>query len=423
MNGYALLISILAVGAAAGPAIAQDQVTRITLDEALQLFGANSVDLRIARANAAEVTGLAHQSTAFPNPTVIGTHELLSGGGTEYTESYLNVSQRLEWPGTRSARGTAADDRIRAAAARLAADSARLAFAVKRAFIDALRAEVELRILTRVTEVFRTAEERAVRRLEAQDVSRFTVRRIQVELARYEADLVDASLEVSATRRTLRLHILPEEAGGTVAPVDWPAAVPPPVDLEHAVEQLMDGRPEVAAVNADLASAQATASAARRARIPDVTATGGYKRQTGALSGAFLGLSLPLPLWDRRGGAVAAATARVEAARARSIQVRRQIANDIQGAVDRYRALTRRAALRLRGEAAEQVDLLDIATIAYENGEMDLIELLDAAAAQHGAAMNQLRLRSDHWTSYYDLERALGGWDAPAPDESPENGR
>lgn len=421
MSGPTLLIGVIAA-AVMSPAAPQDTVRRVTLDEAMQLFGANSLNLRVARADAAAIAGLAKQATAFPNPTVSGTHERVSGGGTDYTEWYLNVSQRFEWPGIRSARGAAAGGRIQAARAQIAADSARLAFEMKRAYVDALRAELELQALTRVTEVFRTAEASAVRRLEAQDISRYALRRIQVELARYEADLANATIEVDAARRALALLVVPQEPDPLIAPADWPATVRRPIDFEHLTEQVMNKRAEMVAANAELEAARSSATTARRERIPEVTATGGYKRQTGALSGAFLGLSLPLPLWDRRGGAIDAATARVDAAQARADLVQRRIANDLERAADRYRAFTHRAQRLAEREVGAQPDLLEIATISYENGEMDLIELLDAAAAQQGAAMNALRLRSDLWISYYDVERASGGFDTPDSDK-PENGR
>jgi outer membrane protein TolC len=44
---------------------------------------------------------------------------------------------------------------------------------------------------------------------------------------------------------------------------------------------------------------------------------------------------------------------------------------------------------------------------------MELIDLLDAAEALSDAQIAETRLRADLWTSYYDLERAVGGFDGP----------
>ena len=73
----------------------------------------------------------------------------------------------------------------------------------------------------------------------------------------------------------------------------------------------------------------------------------------------------------------------------------------------------------------EDPDLLQIAQVAYDAGEMDLVQLLDAAEALWDARTAEARLKADLWTAYYDLERAVGGFEIPAAREttSMENGR
>ena len=68
---------------------------------------------------------------------------------------------------------------------------------------------------------------------------------------------------------------------------------------------------------------------------------------------------------------------------------------------------------------------MEIAQVAYDAGEMTLLELLDAARALQDAHSAEAKLRSDLWIAYYDLERAMGGFDAGAEPEttSPEIGR
>jgi outer membrane protein TolC len=88
---------------------------------------------------------------------------------------------------------------------------------------------------------------------------------------------------------------------------------------------------------------------------------------------------------------------------------RQQVASDVRRALDLFNSLAERA--RLYGPAGEEADLLDIARVAYGEGEMELIDLLDAAEALSDAQIAETRLRADLWTSYYDLERAVGGFD------------
>ncbi len=401
----------------AGPAAAQD-VRAVSLEEALGLFAENNLDLQVARSDAAAAAGLARQAGAFPNPSFAATHERLSGDGDaeDADETYLNLSQRLEWPGTRSARSRAADEREAAAWARLAADSARLAFEVKEAYLRAAMAGRAEALLEQVTEVFRDGVRSVEARFADGDVSLYDRRRVEVERIRYEGRLAEASLEAVAARRALALLVLPEGEVRELAAGDPPAGAPPTVTPVDAMTAALERRRELEAARAAARSAEAEVDFARSDRIPDLTATGGYKRQSDGLDGLFLGLSLPLPLWDRNGGAIEAAEARQAASQARASLVRRQVLNDVERAAETYRALTRRAALLTDPAGDDGADLLEIARVAYAEGEMTLLELLDAAEAHLEAGLTGIRLQAELWTGYYDLERAVGGFDGSSDD-------
>lgn len=392
-----------------GTAVSQE-MRRVTLEEALRLFESNSRDLRIARAQAAEAVGEARQAAAYPNPMVAALRESLSEGDRRYSESTLSVSQRLIWPGTRSAAGNAARLTAASATAGFAADSATLTFEVKRAFVDAERAERAEHALLRVTTVFREGDRSAGERYREGDISLYERRRIEAERIRYEARLVEAELEVAAARRRLAILVAPDGDALELAPVVEHVALPPDVESVAVASAVFPRRPEIAAAEAAFASAVASASAVRRGRVPDLTATGGYKTQSDGLDGVMFGLSVDLPLWNRRAGAVDAAEARVAAAGSRLVLTRHGVRNDVRRAVDKHRSTVRRARF-LDAERDEGPDLLEIAGTAYAEGEIELIELLDAAEAHFEAALVASTLRADVWISYYDLERAVGGFD------------
>jgi outer membrane protein, heavy metal efflux system len=394
-----------------GAAGGQEPPRRVTLDEALALFARNNLELRVARADAAEAAALARQAAAFPNPELSASHEPLTGAGQRYSESYLTLSQRLQWPVTRTARRTAADRNAAAAAARLTADSARLTHAVKQAWLESALNERNAALLQHVTVVFRQAERSAAERLREGDISVYDSRRIAVERVRYEDALASAELDASSARRMLALLVVPDSDELELAAAEMPGAVPPALDPARMMAEAGARRSEIAAAAAELDAARAELRAVRSARIPEVTATAGYKQQSDGLTGAFLGVSVPMPLWDRRGGAIEAANARVGAAEARLAEVQRRVRNDVARALLTHESYAARLVM-LDEHQAEAADLLSIAHIAYDANEMDLIALLDAADAVREAQMLELRLRSEFWTSYFDLERAVGGFDS-----------
>jgi cobalt-zinc-cadmium efflux system outer membrane protein len=410
-----MLLLVAALGLLPATVAAQEPTRRVSLEEALGLFATNNLELRLARSRRAEAAGLARQANAFPNPTAAVTHEPLSRNGQSYSETYMTISQRFELPGERSARAAAANGILGAAEARVRADSARLGFTVKRAFVEAAMAEDRLAISERVAEVFRQgARSAAVREAEG-DVSLYELRRLLVERTRYENLLADAGLAVSAARRALTLLLLPEAAGTDIAPGTPLGVLPPEPMLDGVLENAVSRRHEVAAARAEVEAALAGARFARAERIPDITAVGGAKRQSDGFRGVFLGLSIPLSVFDRNAGAVEATEAQVRSAEERLALTSRQVENDLNRAIESYRSLRGRSELLL-GENLldEDPDLLQIAQLAYDDGEMDLVQLLDAADALWNARTAQARLKADLWTAYYDLERAAGGFDNAA---------
>jgi cobalt-zinc-cadmium efflux system outer membrane protein len=397
-----------AAGAAAPPgAAAQDTIRRVSLDEALALFARHNLELRIARAEAAATTAHARQAAAYPNPAIGVTRETLEGNGRRYDETYLTLAQEIRWPWERADRGRAAAAEREAGAYRVSGDSLRLAFDVKRAFAEAASAELVHDGLAEATAVVRDALEDATHRAAEGDLSGYALRRLRVERARYEADLSAAAMAARAARRRLGA-LLPPDSAAEVAPTGLPVGDPPPVEpltsspAEPAV-------PALAAARAAVDAARADERAVRRGRIPAPTAIGGYKSQSDGLTGAFLGLSLPLPLFDRRDGAAAEAGAATARAEAHLALVRRQAENDVRLALEAHRMSCERARL-FEGELLTEPEaLLRIARVAYAEGEMSLVELLDAVDAYRAARVAAVGARRDVWVTFFDLERAAGG--------------
>ena len=383
-----------------------DSLRTVGLREALRLFRENNLSLRRAQSEARARRGMARQARAYPNPTLQATHEPLWRGGTRQSETYLNLSQQVEWSG-RSARIASARRAAAAARAQTAADSARLALQVTEAYVDAATAESRRRRLEQVTRVFRRADSSVAERQSEGDASGYAARRIRLERARYEQRLAAARLEARSAQRQLALLILPKEAP-PVAAEPLPEAMPPSISRGQALRAALRDRPELRRRQSEVEAQEAARRAARRDAWPDPSVTAGYKRQSSGAEGAFLGVGIPLPLFDRNRGAAEAASARLRAAETQQILARREIRVEVRRAFAAYTSTRRQSRLvgddLLRGSD----DLLRIAQTSYDEGEMSLVELLDAADAYRDARVRAVDLRADLWTRYFSLLRAMG---------------
>jgi outer membrane protein, heavy metal efflux system len=392
--------ALLAGDRAAG----QEPVRRVTLEEALSLFGSNNLELLISRANAAEASGSARQLAAYPNPGLTVSHEGLSNGPLAYRESYVTLSQRFDWPWMSAARRAAAGHRMDAGRSRVAADSVRLAFDVRRTFVEAQVAEDASVTLAEATQMVRTAERQATDRAAAGDIAGYDLRRLRVERLRYEYELSAASLRLLATRRRLASLILPNDSSA-VAPARDIQGQPGPISLATALH-MAQSHAERGEASALIASARDTRRAAGAERVPVPTLAAGYKTQTDGFGGTFVSAGISLPLFDRRSAAVAAAQGQVRVAETRWELVARQIENEVRRTHETFTAA--RARMGLVGTGEEAGALLGIARVAYAEGAMSLVELLDAVNVSRLGRLAVSEARGELWISFFDLERAVG---------------
>ncbi len=383
-----------------------DSLRTVGLREALRLFRENNLSLRRARSEARALQGEARQAKTYPNPTFQATYEPISRGDTRQSETYLNLSQQLEWSG-RSARIQSAQKRAVAAQARAAVDSVQLALQVTEAYVEAATAQTRRRRLEQVTQVFRQADSSIAERRGEGDASGYAARRIRLERARYEQRLAAARLEAQRARRQLALLILPDDAS-SVAAESLPKGKPSSISRGEAFRMALQDRPELRRRQSEVSAQRAALRAARREAWPDPSVTAGYKRQSDGFEGAFLGASIPLPFFDRNRGAAEAESARLRAAETGQILARREIRNEVRRAYAAYSSARRQFQLLdgdlLRGSG----DLLRIAQASYGEGEMSLVELLDAADAYRDARLRSVGLRANLWTRYFRLLRAMG---------------
>jgi cobalt-zinc-cadmium efflux system outer membrane protein len=337
---------------------------------------------------------------SYPNPGVMYSRE-----GAGFTE-FLQVEQSLPVFGARAALSRAG---VAATAAAEAERDARLWMlradavgTVARLVAEQARleaAQAYTRDVERLIEILRTREREG-------EGSRFDRLRAEQELRETRQLLTSAAVAISEARAALSA-MLPRDISVTRI-----AGAPPPQQAVAPVDTLItraaSTRAELRALQRSSERAALESDAARKARLPTPTLFGGLKRadvDSGRERGGVFGLSVSVPLFDagrREAARWDAERARVDAERA-SIEL--QIRSEIVRASE---ALALRQAAVSEDQEAAGDELTRIAEVAYREGEVGILELLDAVRTASRARSRSIDLRLEARRAQIALERAVG---------------
>jgi cobalt-zinc-cadmium efflux system outer membrane protein len=193
---------------------------------------------------------------------------------------------------------------------------------------------------------------------------------------------------------------------GRITPVTAPR--PAPASVDALMTRAMSTRAELRALQRLTDRAELESVAARRARLPAPTLFGGLKRaddESGRERGGVFGVSVSLPLFDTGGREVA----RWQAERSRVEAERLSIEHQIRAAITRAsEALALRQAAVSEDAAGAGDELTQIAEVAYREGEVGILELLDAVRTASRARMRSIEVRLEARLAQIALERAVG---------------
>jgi outer membrane protein TolC len=188
------------------------------------------------------------------------------------------------------------------------------------------------------------------------------------------------------------------------------ATLSPPA-LPAVIDQALANRGDLRAADLSIARFEAERTAATRLQIPTPTLTGGLKRSDLAgttSSGYQVSVDLSIPLFNRGQAATALATAQKARAQAEHESWRLQIEAEV-GAAYNVATIYHDRLTRYREAAASIAEpLAQIGRVGYEEGELSILELLDAERQALDARLRILDLAAAARRAAIELDRAIG---------------
>jgi cobalt-zinc-cadmium efflux system outer membrane protein len=430
LSGYRRgLILALVFTAGLGAAGLRGQVAPepLSLAQAQQRALRNNPDIHVAQTQVAAALAQLRVTREFPNPVAgISVSDINTDGRSNATaagnrfidrsyDTIISLSQLLEI-GKRGVRQTAAQAAVRGAEARRDDGRRLLVQAVSQAYVAALEAQEEARVLAESTVSLRKEAGIAASRQKAGDIA--AADQAQIEIAAAQTDIAAGSARAVARTSLLVLTTLLGEAPGAVVLSDSLDQLP--VDALEAAGPA-GVRPDILAAEAAVTQAEADLKLQKRGVVPDLTVSVQYEREPpDQPNTAGVGVSFPLPLWNRNTGATLAAKAARDQAEAELDKVRVQAAAELATLRVTYEEARSRAETYRNELQPKSADITRTVAYAYQQGGAALVELLAAERSDNDIRLAAVHARADQLSAAAALEAALNrstaaAVSAPAP--------
>lgn len=378
--GRVALAWALAAAIPAGAVWAQTAPRQMTLAEALDRARDASPLLGIAGAQVDAARARRDQAGAGINPEASYTVENFGGSGglrgMDNAESTVGLSQQIELGGKREARRETAGKQADSVALRSLLVGADLNQAVRERFAELAAAEERVDLaraaLARADKLAAVAQSL----VDAGREPPLRLLRAQAAAAEARADVNVAEAEFSAGQRALSsLWGGGQEAIDAIGPWEFQLS---DEKLNTAPNDTLDYRIAVAEHDA----AEAALRLEKANAWVDVTVSAGYRRFEGTGENAWIaGVSVPIPIQNMNGGAIAAARADDRAAEQQLTVALIDAVRKLNDARSAFEAADGRATA-LETQAVKQAEeALNLAQVGYEAGRFQLIDVLDAEQA------------------------------------------
>lgn len=393
-----------AVGERAPQSAAAATAEPLSLAKAIELALEGNPEVAAAKRQWEATEGQVLQGRSRPNPEL--AYSLEDTRSKTRTQSWqLNLP--VELGGKRAARTKAAEKTREQAQAQLAELQATVRANVAAAYFDVLTAQERLVLARDSAALAKSSTDTVSKRVAAGKVSPVEESKARVAEAGVRVELAQAASE---QRNALsRLFALLGRIDAPYTVLEGKAENLPSVPSLADLQPLISSAPGVVLARIEVDRRKALTALEQSKRVPDVTVSVGMQRSNETQRNVLLfGVSVPLPIFDRNQGNLLEALKLEDKAR-----------DELQAASVRLHSEVAQGQERLSTITAEvqslQQDVLpgaksayDAATIGFENGKFNFLEVLDAQRTYFTAKSQYLKALGEAHRAAADIDRLLG---------------
>lgn len=393
------------------PRVAKQTKRVVTLADTVDIFLQQNLQLVAGRYDISSAEAEKLTARLRPNPQV-------SFAATDFPLAFslqalnpptldYSVSQTFETAGKRQKRMDVADAQVQVAQAQFEMTVWQLTNDVKKKFYAVLLARSLYDLAKENQSTFEQIVEHTRDVFKLGEISGLDLQRLEVEKIKFDTDLANSERDYEVALRDLRLAL-----GGNYPSTELEVAGSMEYyqtfdfSFDDLREKALAARPDLKVAKLTEKVADASIRLQNAMKIPDLTLTGGIEQVRNDVSTYNIGVSIPLPVYDRNQGERAKALIDKRRAQNAEQQVTNQIIGDVDKALAAFNIQKRRLDLYKTGVLTKVTEIQTKTEISLKAGESSTLELLDAIRTRRDTLAGFYQTIFDYQSALLDLELA-----------------
>jgi cobalt-zinc-cadmium efflux system outer membrane protein len=380
----------------------------LTLSEAEALAAANHPVLRVAEGEVRAARGRWVQVGLRPNPVLGYSGEEIGNDGTAGMQGGF-VGKEFVTAGKLRLSRAAASNEVAAAEQRLERARLQVMAIVRSYYFQALAAQRAVALSRQLTTIAGQAVRVSELRLRADDISRAALLQTQIEsetailfeqesVNRYDAAQRQLAVVIGFDPRTQVLPPLEDEFQKPLPSLDW----------ESTRARVLAESPVLAEGRFAVERARWMVARETAGRVPNVDVEAGVMFDHGTRDTvASVQVGMPIPVFDRNQGAIAAACGELAAAQASLEQRELLLEERLAAALRDYLTARQRVSRYVDTILPATRQSLEMVTAAYQQGELDYLQLITSQQTYTAKNLSYLEDLETAWRMWARIESLL----------------
>ncbi|OAI09608.1 transporter [Methylomonas methanica] len=400
----------------------------LSIDEALAIFYQRNLDLIAAQYNIDQSRADAVIAAAIPNPTLgVQISELSNrpnmgsnasgcnhdAGVSCGPAEYFSFSQLIEVAGKRGLRIQSSGFATQAAESDFR-DAVRIfSNMVRDAYYDLLLAQKNRWLAQEIVDHYQTISNANQLRMKNGDIAESDFLRVKMEAMRAQSDLDTAQTAVEQAQAGLAVILRwPNDGLHFEAKEQWPDTkdIGQNLSKDELMNKALQQRPDLLADKQRAAQSEKELELARHLKYPDVTVNAGYARDpsNNALNSFFVGVSVPVPLFNQYQGESDKAAVALNQNQLAVEQTELGIRSDVANALATWNSADKIVQRFQSGLLDDALAVRNSAELAYSKGATGVLDFIEAQRSYKNVMRDYSQAMINRANAYYDLAKALG---------------